>query len=107
MGLKEQMAADVSAVFLNADEFADVHLINGAEMKCVVDKDSYRDRSNRMSQQYEGIHREVLDVYVKDEDLGYYPVYGQEFHLDGRTYLVSKVARDAGMFCITLEADQT
>ena len=36
---REMLQDDVDSVFLNEEEFAEIHEINGKKIKCVIDKD--------------------------------------------------------------------
>ena len=40
MSLKDQVAADLDRVFLNVDDFADEHMIEGQSVICVVNEDT-------------------------------------------------------------------
>ena len=40
MSLNDQVAADLDRVFLNVDDFADEHLIEGQSVICVVNEDT-------------------------------------------------------------------
>ena len=43
-GFKDLVAADISAVFLNGQEFADTHTIDGKPMTVVVDENGLLER---------------------------------------------------------------
>ncbi len=106
MNFKDQLSADIDAVFLNIDEFADEHIINGQTMLCVIDGDLSRRRSNRQSDDYDGIYTRQLTVSVRESDLGYRPERDQKMTVDGEWYLVVDCAADAGLLEITLGANR-
>jgi hypothetical protein len=106
MNFKDQMAADISAVFLNTDEFADMHDIDGQSLASVVDNDVLKNHS-RQSERYDGIYKAEVTVCVKKSDLGYRPVTGQSMRLDGELYLVADCDEADGMLTIVLEASES
>ena len=99
MSLKDVMAADISAVFLNPDEFAETHSIDGVNILAVVDSDVIRKREGKV---YDGVFREECMLFVKESDLGYRPTFGQAMRLDDEYYLVAACNENAGMLEITL-----
>lgn len=107
MSLKEQMAADISAVFLNPDEFAEMHDIDGNQVLALIEKDVLQERSSRKSERYDGIYKGAVTVYVKESDLGYRPVYGQSLHLDSELYLVTECYAGNGLLTVGLEANES
>lgn len=105
MSFKDQMVADM-AVFLNVDEFADYHDINGQQILCIVDKDISKQRTNRQSDNYDGIHTRQLTVFVKEIDLGYRPERDQKLAVDGEWYLVIDCDAAGGLLEIDLGANR-
>lgn len=105
MNLKDVMAADNSAVFINADEFAEIHDFDGVGILAVVDSDELSVRSNRQTDRYDGLYKGTMKVYVRRDDLGYRPEYGQALRLDNVLYLVAECYEDHGMLTVLLEAN--
>ncbi len=99
-GFKEQTALD-RAVFINTDEFADVHAINGRQMSIVLDKDELKRRQAKPEYGYEG---DIL-FYVDAMAYGEAPVIGQFITFDGDKYRVSDVQEDEGLYLIELVAN--
>lgn len=99
-GFKDAVAADIKGVFINSDEFADVHDIDGASITCVIDTDLIHERSTMVSESLFGLQC-VLHVSTLDIDE---PVRGQIMRLDGQLYIVQEIAENMGMYDITLEA---
>ncbi|MCM0759603.1 hypothetical protein M7775_13675 [Sporomusa sphaeroides DSM 2875] len=106
MSLKDMMAADIAAVFLNPDEFAEMHEIDGQQILCVVDEDISKQRSNRQSENYDGIYQRELTLFISESDLGYRPERDQKMTVDGEWYKVLNCAASAGMLEIDLGANR-
>jgi hypothetical protein len=107
MSLKDLMASDIDDVFLDTDEFAELHDINGAQVLCVIDEDISKQRSGRQSGNYDGIHMRQLTLFIKESDLGYRPERDQKMTVDSEWYLVIDCTATAGMLEIELGANQT
>lgn len=105
---KDAVAKDIKAVFINADEFAETHNINGVDVVCVVDTDIMQERnSNSYSEFAEGVYQHQAMIFVSAADLPERPVKGEIFRLDGELYLVAECAENDGMLEITIEANDT
>ena len=55
MGFKDIVKADVHNVFLDLEEFADTHTVNGAEMPVLIDNNEQIEREKRNNQNMDGI----------------------------------------------------
>lgn len=106
MGFKEQCVKDLN-VFLNINEFADIHDIDGQQVAIVVDRDITKTRSNNRSERYDGIYASEVVVYIKDGDLPRRPVFGQVLRLDGTIFTVIDCGEEGGMLVITLGANDS
>lgn len=106
VSFKTQLAADVSAVFLNDLEFADEHELNGKRMKAVIDDNELveRDKSQLMSTSIDGIHKTRRLVYVAETDFGSRPIPSAAIMLDRKPYRVKNCTSEAGIFAIEIEA---
>jgi len=104
---KDRVAADLS-VFLNLDEFAEYHDIDGETVKIVLDSDLIHSRPHLYRSQFdaEGTYQNRVVFFVREADLGYRPVEGQVLELDGLQYLVAQVGEDMGLLTVTLEGNQ-
>lgn len=102
---KEQIAADISGVFLNEQEFADKHTIDGKEMTVVVDENELLERDKaRMGTHQDGLYKSRRLIYVSREEFGPRPPIGKQLNFDGRLFRVADCTEEAGMLAITLEA---
>ena len=106
MKLRDYMQRDIS-VFLNTDEFANLHEIDEQIVIALTDSDILKIYSNNKTEMYDGVYRGEIALYVKESDLNYRPVYGQIMRLDGNIYTVKECADDMGIFRITLEAAES
>ena len=62
---KDLVAADISAVFLNGQEFADTHTIDGKPMTVVVDENELLERDkSKMGIQVDGPYKARRLLYV-------------------------------------------
>ncbi len=110
MTFKEQIELDNQAVFLNLQEFADTHDLNGIECSCVLEGDTLQQTLSigaGINKTYPTIYGADLTAYVLRKDLDdELPVYGQTFTVDGELYLVDSVKENMGMVIIRLVANE-
>ena len=115
---KDCVAADIHGVFLNAQEFADTHTIDGREMDAVVDDDAllerdaarggvHTDGTYRGGVHTDGTYRTRRLLYVSKSDYGGRPMSGKALNLDGREYRVVQADEAAGVLSIEIEAIRT
>ena len=107
MGFKEQVAADVSAVFLNPNEFGERHNLDGTDCICVISGDMTEKRNASLhggQRTPEGLHGDYLTVCVRTDDLLSVPKQGTNFKVDGKRYTVDTCTEDMGMLTMTLGA---
>lgn len=107
MSLKDVMAADLTAVFFNPNEFAAEHNINGVNMVALVDSDITKERSNRISGNFDGIYKSEISLFVRAADMAKRPVRGQALRLDGKLYVVSDCTEAEGMFEILMDVNDS
>lgn len=103
---KEMIAHDVKEVFLNVDEFSDMHMVNGTEMAVQIDDNEQIEREKRFAQNMDGIYVNQKLIYVSAEDFGPMPKQGSLFRLDKKTYTVADAIGEDGVYSITLEANR-
>lgn len=88
-------------VFMNLDEFAENHNINGRIIAIVIDKEELKKRQAKSEYGYEG---DML-FYVNAEAYGESPVIGEIIVFDGDKYRVCDVQDDDGLYLIALAAN--
>ena len=107
MSFKDMVAADISAVFLNPDEFGETHILEGRKCTCVVSGWATDDRKAAIQggkRTPDGLHGDFITVCVAASDLDKVPVEGTPFRMDGKRYKVDKCTNDMGMLTIELGA---
>ena len=83
-GFKDLVAADISAVFLNDQEFAGTHTIDGKPMAVVVDENELLERDkSKMGIQVDGTYKARRLIYVAKEEYGRARPMGNSFILTG------------------------
>ena len=122
-GFKDQVAVDLD-VFINSDEFAEEHDLNGMTVRAVVQSPTSQERwINGVNYSiYDGVSGESYTVYCRKADLmdvplsdprfaedssQLLPVHGQRFDLDGVICIVDSVTDDMGILTIELHAEVT
>ncbi len=105
---KDQITSDIKSVFLNKDEFSDIHIIDGKEMTVQVDENEAVERQARgIKLDNEGIYRKQKLIYVAESEFGELPYIGRLLHFDGKIYRVVDAVSEAGIHSITLEANKS
>lgn len=106
MGFKDIVKADVHNVFLNLEEFADTHTVNGTDMAVLIDNNEQIEREKRNNQNMDGIFTNQRLIYVAASDFGPLPKQGSILTLDKRTFRVVDAINEDGVYSITLEANR-
>lgn len=109
MNFKEILQEDVYNVFINANEFADIHTLNNTEVKAVVQNEEISGFEPSMDGvtngntrgHAKGLFATCKRVYVSAADFGE-PVSGSALELDGEMYIVEATAVQCNVIIITL-----
>lgn len=102
MNFREAFTDDLEG-FLDIEEFAQIHLIEGSEVKAIVKNVSNsKKEGGYKGRNYYGISQSSKLLIVKEEELFDYK-NGDRIDLDGVYYDVSKVDKVMGMSKILLE----
>lgn len=101
---KDQIQKDIDSVFLNSDEFSDIHTVNGKSMTIQIDENEVMDRQIRFNQNTDVYKKQKL-IYVSEQQFGPLPSIGSLFKLDGKIYRVVDAASEYGIHSITIEAN--
>ncbi|MBU2701682.1 hypothetical protein Ga0466249_002801 [Sporomusaceae bacterium BoRhaA] len=100
MSFKDVLAADIGKVFLNVDEFAEHHAIDGEVFLCVLDED--KSSNNKV----DGVYNMRRRLFISKSSLGYRPEPEQKMEIDDDYYYVLDcIGND--MLEVVLEARQT
>ena len=73
MNFKDIIKADVKDVFLNTEEFSDMHIVNGVPMAVQIDDIEQIEREKRYNQNMDGIFVSQKLIYVSAEEWGNSP----------------------------------
>ncbi|WP_296813860.1 hypothetical protein [uncultured Megasphaera sp.] len=105
---KDQVSCDLD-IFINLDEFADDHNLNGDVVKAIVESPTSQEKwlTSRQYNLYDGLEGMLYIVHCRKQDLSMTPVYGQRFDLDGVICIVDSVIDDMGILTIELHAEVT
>lgn len=101
---KDVLHQDVKRVFLNIDEFGEMHNINGQDVLVVIDESELTEREKRIKRDEGELHRKQLLFYVAAEDFGNLPSPGKALLFDNKQYLITDAEDEGGIYSISLEA---
>ena len=104
---KDVLKDDINNTFVNLNEFADIHIVDGKEIPVIIDENEIIEREKRMKSNMDGIYVKQKLIYVKAEDFGALPAIGRAIMLDGKRYLVTDVVDEQGVYSITMEGNRT
>lgn len=108
MDFKDCIAADLHGVFLNENEFAELHTVDGKPMRVLIDDDALLERdAARGGVHTDGLYKTRRLLYLSRADYGGRPAPGKALNLDGRVWRVAEASEAAGMLSIELEANRT
>ena len=93
----------VLKVFLNIDEFSELHTVDGVQLSIVVDNEKLKERQAKAEYGYKG---DIL-FYIQKTVYGDAPAIGQIVNFDGEVCRVSDFQDDNGMYSITLESNMS
>lgn len=102
---KKCMADDLD-VFINADEFAEMHDINQKQILAVVEGLTTKEQiisKGKGRVNFDGVYEKTVILHCRADDLGDLPARGNVIDLDGTVYIVADSVDDFGMVTITLE----
>jgi hypothetical protein len=103
---QQQIESDIDDIFLNLDDFAETHRIDGKQNTVIF----VNDRTMTLGLSQKGYRFGVSDASAeifarRDDDSDDFPVRknpGQTLIVDGRTYIIDTWDEDLGMIHITL-----
>lgn len=112
MGFKDLIEEDIKNVFMNPEEFSDLHTLNGVEVPVQIDNNEQIEREKRFNQNMDGIYVNQKLIYVAAADYkkapgrAGLPKQGTTINLDGKIYRVADAIDEMGIYSITLEANR-
>lgn len=104
MSFKQQIAADLDSVFLNLDEFAEIHRVEGAKIPVVVDNDQL----NKLKKgQILGLVEADMLLMGKAADFPANLEPGRLLNVDGRELIITNSGEDMGLVEVALQQNRT
>lgn len=107
MTFKDDLKADLRAVFFNSQEFASFHNINGIIL-LVTERQYTEQMTGRLSDQYTELHGEHLVIQFRAEDLlrksSRLPHERERLKYDGKMYTVEHAENEFGGCRYTLSS---
>lgn len=106
MNFKDQIKQDLSDVFLNLDEFADLHRIEGKEVPVVIDSDMLEKLSKIGDNRIHGMDEADMVIMGKASDLPENLDPGRLLNLDGREVIVVTTTWEMGLVQIAVRQNR-
>jgi hypothetical protein len=107
MTFKECIRADIVDTFLNMDEFAAPHTVNGRQMPVLVDNNELIDRGKKAKSNMDGVTVRTTLIFVRARDYGALPPVGSTILLDGQLYTVTDSMNEDGLYSVHLEKNRS
>ena len=103
MTFKELQRQDILDIFINPDEFGEMHEVNGKKVAIVLDdfellkRERYRhgDANEKAGM---GVKRGLM--YIKAADYGRLPVSGRKLTIDDQAFEVEDAVNESGVYSI-------
>lgn len=106
MSFKDQIKQDLSDIFLNLDEFADLHRIEGKEVPVVIDSDIMAKPSKIGDNRIHGMDEADMVIMGKASDLPENLDPGRLLNLDGREVIVVTTTSEMGLVQIAVRQNR-
>ncbi len=106
MSFKDQIKQDLSDIFLNLDEFADLHRIEGKEAPVVIDSDIMAKLSKIGDNRIHGMDEADMVIMGKASDLPENLDPGRLLNLDGREVIVVTTTSEMGLVQIAVRQNR-
>lgn len=106
MSFKDQIKQDLSDIFLNLDEFADLHRIEGKEVPVVIDSDIMAKLSKNGDNRIHGMDEADMVIMGKASDLPENLDPGRLLNLDGREVIVVTTMSEMGLVQIAVRQNR-
>lgn len=106
MSFKDQIKQDLSDIFLNLDEFADLHRIEGKEVPVVIDSDIMAKLSKIGDNRIHGMDESDMVIMGKASDLPENLDPGRLLNLDGREVIVVTTTSEMGLVQIAVRQNR-
>ena len=103
MSFKDQIMQDLDEVFLNLDDFAEVHRVEGKQITVVVDSDQL----NKLKQgQILGLVEADMLLMGRESDFPANLEPGRLLNIDGRELIVANSGKNLGLVEVALRQNR-
>jgi len=108
MSFKDMVQQD-RGIFLNIDEFGEVHRVEGQNITVVIDDNTLRERQGgaEVGVAEVGVAESSLLLFAYVEDLPPRREAGESINVDGREYIVDDWSEDMGIAQVALGQNRT
>ncbi|WP_455619637.1 hypothetical protein [Eisenbergiella sp.] len=106
MSFKEQLQKDLDTVFLNLDEFAELHRIEGQEIPVLMDSDALAKLSKVGDNRTHGLIEADYILMGRAADLPAALEPGRLLNVDGREMIVISSSKSVGLVEIALRQNR-
>ena len=106
MSFKDQIKQDLSDIFLNLGEFADLHRIEGKEVPVGIDSDIMAKLSKIGDNRIHGLDEADMVIMGKASDLPENLDPGRLLNLDGREVIVVTTTSEMGLVQIAVRQNR-
>ena len=100
---KDMVQAD-RGIFLNIDEFGELHKVEGNDITVVIDDNTLRERQGGAEV---GVAESNLLLFAYVEDLPTRRASGESINIDGREYIVDDWSENMGVAQLALRQNRT
>jgi len=99
MSLREQIAADRDAVFFKTDEFAELAVVDGKEVKIIIDTDALNGKSDVYAK---GLSEGEILIFIMQEEMSREPNINDQMSIKGKRWYVRHCLPEFGVYEIRL-----
>jgi hypothetical protein len=106
--LRDCFSSDLN-VFLNPDEFGEIHTLDSKGIMMVIEDDSFNQKAEQnqnFENATEGVYDSLITIYVKATDYKK-PSVGKRVTLDNKKYYVVSASNQDGLLKIVLGANES
>lgn len=101
---KQIIRNDANSVFLNQQEFGELHNVDGRTMTIISDMFEQLERRKTVSDSIDGIYENTDLIYVRADEYGRLPASGKVLNLDGRPFRIVNATDEDGIYSIEIKA---
>ncbi len=106
MSLHDQIVTDDRDIFIDLDDFAEWHDVNGSQCRAVLQEISTSGKLTESANPDYDLYGTTVELHCRTEDLDEIPVSGQGlFMVDDKPFIVDAVDENMGILTIRLKAN--